>query len=257
MTHPKTSSPPCSPGPAMRRAGLCRWLDQHDDPLGAFIRVQCRLACLGADHPETLQLEETEHALLAEYESEWIGDLAGLVEWCGFRRGFVEEVALTSEQFLEYAPLLFARAPIQEVHLSRVRDRLGSIASSTFLEKPSYLDLSSNPVRDYGAKTLAESPYLAQVRGLNLSSSGIGDSGLASRRLTHSTACASFTSTTTASATRASATSPSRPSPGSSAAYLRFNAIPAPDGASLLQRRAGIPRAPLTELTTDDTDSTG
>lgn len=242
MTHPADflAAVLARPGADAPRLAYADWLDQHGDPLGKFIRVQCRLASLPWRHPEILELEETEHALLAEHELEWTSDLAGLVQWCGFRRGFVEEVALTSEQFLEYAPLLFTRAPIQEVHLSAVRDRLGSIASSAFLEKPSYLDLSSNAVRDHGAKTLAQSPHLAQVRGLNLSSSGIGDTGLralaASPHLGNLRELYLDDNRISDSGVRQLAASPLANRLES--LYLRFNAIGS-DGASLLQRRFG------------------
>lgn len=228
---------PWDDAPRLRYAD---WLDARSDPLGEFIRVQCRLAKLPTDHGDVLELEDREHALLAEFESAWIGDLAGMVRWCGFRRGFVEEIGLSTGQFLEHAPAIFQRAPIQEVHLSQVRDRLGRLASFAFLEKPSYLDLSANAVRDQGAWTLAQSPHLGQVRGLNLSSSGIGDKGLkalaASPYLTGLRELYLDDNRISDESARILAGSPlaSR----LDALYLRFNAIGS-DGASLLQRRFG------------------
>lgn len=160
------------------RLRLADWLDDRCDPLGEFIRVQCRLAGLPADHPAAYELETRQRELLAEFGSAWVGDLAGLVHWWTFRRGFIEEISLDVEVFLEHGPELFRLAPIQEVHFSRVKDRLPGLAQSQYLRRTSYLDLSDNPVRDPGAKLLAASPHLARVRGLNLSSSGVGDAGL-------------------------------------------------------------------------------
>jgi len=162
-------------GPRLRYA---QWLDERCDSLGEFIRVQCRLETIAPDHPAALELERRQRELLAEFEMDWVGELAQLVEYWVFHRGFVEEVGLTTAKFLDHADRLFELAPIQQVHLGKVRDNLDSLTTFRMLERPSYLDLSSNPVRDQGAKLLAGCPYLAHLQGLNLSSSGIGDSGL-------------------------------------------------------------------------------
>lgn len=222
------------------RLRYAEWLDERDDPLGEFIRVQCRAARLPARHPEMLKLERRERQLLAEYEREWVADLAGRVQWWVFRRGFVEEVSLTSVQFLIHAPAIFEQAPILELHLCRVWDRLEGLASSAFLQKPAYLDLSGNPLRDHGLRTLLQSPYLCHVQGLNLSSSGIGDQGARaiadSPHLTELRELYLCDNRISDAGVRALAVSPlaSR----LDTLHLRFNAIGS-DGANLLQRRLG------------------
>src|SRR5262245_41029327 len=154
------------------------WLAEQGDPLGEFIRVQCRLAALPINHLAVPELERREHELLADHEMEWIGDLADVLDWWTFRRGFVEEIGTSADRFLTNACLLFQRAPIQEVHLSFARDHMEALAASPYLQRVTYLDLSNNSIRDYGARLLAESRHLAHLRGLNLSSCGIGDGGL-------------------------------------------------------------------------------
>jgi uncharacterized protein (TIGR02996 family) len=169
LEHPQDDAP---------RLMYADWLDEHCPPRAEFIRVQCRLARLPANHVCVFDLERRERELLAEYEAEWVEDLADMVDWWTFRRGFVEEIGTSADRFLHHACALFQRAPIQEVHLRGARDRVERLSSSPFLQRVTYLDMSNNPVRDPGARCLANSRHLARVQGLNLGSSGIGDAGL-------------------------------------------------------------------------------
>lgn len=160
------------------RLRLADWLDEHCLPQGEFIRVQCRLANLPANHRLVFELERREQELLADHEMEWAEEVAGLVEWWTFRRGFVEEIGLSAAQFLAHADRIFRLAPIQVLHIDGVRGILQSVAYSGHLQRVRYLDLSNNNLRDDGARMLANSPYLTCLRGLNLSSARIGDAGL-------------------------------------------------------------------------------
>lgn len=165
---------PRRPEPRLRFA---EWLDDQCDPLGEFIRVQHRLAATPAADERLFELEVRDRELRAEYAADWLGELAGVVDWAAFHGGFVEEVALTAAAFLEHAGALFRRAPVRVVHLRRVRDRVEELAASPFLAKIDFLDLSAEPLRDFGVSLLAGSDRLAGVRGLNLSSVGLGDAG--------------------------------------------------------------------------------
>jgi len=242
MTHPAELfgdilDQPHNDEPRLRYAD---WLEERNDPLGEFIRVQCRLARPKANHVDFFELANRERELLADHENKWIGDLAELTQWCVFRRGFVTEISLTSAQFLMHASAIFARAPIQVMHLAHVRDRLESLASSAFLQKAAHLDFSGNKIRDHGLRTLLESPYLCHVRGLNLSSSGIGDAGIAalasSPFLTGLRELYLCDNRISDAGVRALADSPV--ANRLTKLHLRYNAI-GTDGASLLQRRLG------------------
>jgi uncharacterized protein (TIGR02996 family) len=216
------------------------WLDEQCDPLGEFIRVQCRLASLPANHRLALELERREHELLAQHEADWAADLPLYVEWWTFRRGFVHEVGLTSEKFLAHGGELFRRAPIQEFHIDGVRGAMESLASSSYLEQATYLDLSNNAVRDQGARALAGSPHLKRVRGLNLSSSGIGDAGfkalVTSPHLTGLRELYLADNRISSAGVRALAHSPLARC--LEVLHLSFNFI-GTDGAELLQQRLG------------------
>src|SRR5437588_9487179 len=91
LEHPRDDRP---------RLDYADWLEEHCEPLGEFIRVQCRLARLPVNHVCVLELESRERELLAEFERDWVGDVAGLVDWWTFRRGFVEEIGTSADKFL-------------------------------------------------------------------------------------------------------------------------------------------------------------
>lgn len=160
--------------PRLRHAAL---LDEQCDPLGEFIRVQIRLSRVPAGDPHSFELERREQELLAEFEERWTADLVGRVDWWVFRRGFVQEVALSGAQFLEHAPVLFERFPIQEVHFQEIDGEFPALTASAHLGRPRHLDFSDNRLGDGRVARLAQSPRLANVRGLNLSSTGMGDAG--------------------------------------------------------------------------------
>jgi uncharacterized protein (TIGR02996 family) len=166
-------SAPWSDEPRLRYAA---WLEEEAEPLGEFIQVQCRLAA-APESEIAWEWERREQELLADHEEEWAGELRGLVDWFTFRRGFIEEISVSAGRFLQHAQRLFEAAPIQVAHLSRSREYMPALANCPWLARLRHLDLSNNFVRDHGAELLAESPQLAQLHSLNLSSAALGDAG--------------------------------------------------------------------------------
>ena len=49
------------------------WLEEHGDPRGEFIRIQCQLAKLPPWDPRRRALEEREADLLAVHDYDWLG----------------------------------------------------------------------------------------------------------------------------------------------------------------------------------------
>jgi uncharacterized protein (TIGR02996 family) len=111
------------------------WLDEHGDAARAeFIRVQCELAkleetdLLGKDKERTARytvLYRREQELLATHHKAWLRPLSeifaplSVIGWHGtFRRGFVEEVACTSQDWLAKGDALLACYPIRLVRLT-------------------------------------------------------------------------------------------------------------------------------------------
>jgi uncharacterized protein (TIGR02996 family) len=168
--------------PRLRFAGL---LEDENDPRGEFIRTQCDLETLSVRNPIRIDLETRERELLADHEDEWLGPLAGIVDWAVFQRGFVEEIAISARAFLEHADRILAWGPIREVHFRGAERKMPDLAACPALARVTFVDLSDNYLRDIGVKTLATSPHLARLEGLNLGSTGIGDAAV--RALARST----------------------------------------------------------------------
>ena len=175
MTHPPRFlstilSAPQEDSPRLRYA---KWLAGCGDPLGEFIHVQCLLA-----REPRIQHERREQQLLAEYRTHWARVVAERVDWCSFRRGFVEEIALSDRQLIRHAADLFHEVPVQDIHLMTDGRRLDRLPALPNLQHTMFLDLSSQGLGDAGVTRLADAPFLSHVHGLNLSSCFVGDSGL-------------------------------------------------------------------------------
>jgi uncharacterized protein (TIGR02996 family) len=152
------------------------WLDEHGQPERAeFIRVQCELDKTGEDDPRRQGLKEREQGLLQEHRKRWVEPLNPLVLWAGFCRGFVEEVDIQAETFLARADTLFRLAPVRSLLLSEPGDgHMADLAASPWLGRLASLDLrpSGDSLSDEGARALAGSRHLANLRALHLAGTG-------------------------------------------------------------------------------------
>src|ERR687888_336268 len=97
------------------------WLDEHDDPRGEFIRVQCALARLPDDDPRRHELAVRERELLAAHRETWLRPFSELHEdyscFWQFHHGLLEQIALPARCFLEHADALFRLGPIRHARL--------------------------------------------------------------------------------------------------------------------------------------------
>jgi uncharacterized protein (TIGR02996 family) len=179
MTHPEYLNAildnPAADDP---RLAYADWLDEHCDPRGEFIRVQCRLAANKTDKEKCFfELEVREGELLHEYAPAWAEPISGMVDWWAFHRGFVEEIGTKADRFLANVDSLFRREPIREIHFSDAGTHVEQLADCRHVGRAPFLDFSGNRLGDAGINRLAGSSNLAGIRGLNLSSTGIGDDG--------------------------------------------------------------------------------
>src|SRR5262245_41398238 len=71
------------------------WLEEHGDPRGEFIRIQCELAKLPPWDPRRPALEEREADLLAVHDYDWLGRPKRWVTHWEFKRGFVDRFTVT------------------------------------------------------------------------------------------------------------------------------------------------------------------
>src|SRR6516165_5845774 len=70
LAHPDDDAP---------RLIYADWLEEHNNPRGEFIRVQCALARLDDEDPRRWPLEQREGELLQQYEQQWLTPLRELL----------------------------------------------------------------------------------------------------------------------------------------------------------------------------------
>lgn len=93
------------------------WLEEHDDPRGAFIRTQCELETLRPGDPTQVALEVESDAILDAYRSEWRKTLPVRHGEIGFRRGFIESITVPEPVFTTNAGQYRKAEPLREVGL--------------------------------------------------------------------------------------------------------------------------------------------
>ena len=178
MTHPTRFLQPIleCPDDDQPRLQYADWLDSQDNPLGEFIRLQCMVEKDAVCKPH-LDYERRAQVLLARFKSLWSENFADCVEWCSFRRGFIEEIALTTRQLYRHAAELFRHAPVLDIHLQFDGRNLAALPEVP-VQYTLFLDLSSQRLGDDRIEDLAEAPLLEYAHGLNLGHTALGDEGL-------------------------------------------------------------------------------
>ncbi len=155
------------------------WLDERGDADRAeFIRVQCALHGAPARDPRRPAWGDRQTALLAEHGAEWLGSLRGLFYLWAFRRGFLEEVTLKAQVFLDTAGSLFRMAPVRLVRLLKAVGVIERLADCPQLRRVSALHLTRCGIGDAGAAALARSLHLDGLDTLRLGENNIGDDGV-------------------------------------------------------------------------------
>ncbi len=154
------------------------WLQQHGDPdRAAFIRLQCEAAQL-LECPEWRQRAAAAAALLDRRRAEWLADLGPGITSAMFARGFVTSVIMTVEDFLLHAGRLLTLTPLAGIWVAtRTEDDVRRLAASDLLGRVSDLTVSFKRIGNRGALILADSPHLKQLRGIDLTDSGIDEVG--------------------------------------------------------------------------------
>src|SRR5262249_18765076 len=78
------------------------WLDEHREPRGEFIRVQCALARMSASDPRRSELQLRSDELLKQHQADWAAPLKALVSGWHFHRGFIETIFIDARRFLAH-----------------------------------------------------------------------------------------------------------------------------------------------------------
>ena len=161
------------PGDDAPRLIYADWLEEQGGRVAAaraeFIRIQCELERVPFGSSRWYALDSHASALREEFESDWLGPQGERLRSHHFRRGFLDYIDLSTEQFLDHADELFRLGPIREVSLYEARDRIHALAAFSPLNRFQMLSLTANDLRCEELRVLCDSPHLTHLTGLDLS----------------------------------------------------------------------------------------
>jgi uncharacterized protein (TIGR02996 family) len=157
------------------------WLEEHgrtehEKARAEFIRLQIELARGKVKLRRRIELSQRQDELLRDHELAWVGPLAELVQRARFVRGFVERVTILAEDFLQHGARLFDLMPLRHVILTEESQALPQLVKSPLLRRLATLEIRTGPEAE-GVRLLAGSEQLAQLTGLVLQFSPMGDEG--------------------------------------------------------------------------------
>jgi uncharacterized protein (TIGR02996 family) len=151
------------------------WLDDHGDPArAAFIRAQVELARRPADPSRLLQLRQAEVSLLRANRDAWTAWVPSWAEARTFSRGFLEGIRAEAGDFIARSHEVRLRTPLGAVQLDGREELAAPVLRTPALDGLRSLTLSV-PVPAGAWEHLGGSPYLGQLRELNLNSKGPAD----------------------------------------------------------------------------------
>jgi uncharacterized protein (TIGR02996 family) len=143
------------------------------DPRAELIRVQCALERLPATAPQRFELQRREEGLRRHYVTTFLRQYRRVLKSWRFRRGVLDDIALTVADFLVHADAVLHLAPLAEVRFHSTRGQLGRLAGSPHLAQLSRINLSYSFLTDAGVVDLARSAHLGGLRVLRLAHNSI------------------------------------------------------------------------------------
>jgi uncharacterized protein (TIGR02996 family) len=158
------------------------FLEERGDDLSAgraeLIRVQVELARCPPTSARAVELAARERELLDWGEQAWVGEWAAVLDGWTFRRGLVEAIRVDASVFLEYAADWFAEWPTLAVaKLTRAAGHLEELADCPWLAHLRGLDLSDCDIDGEGLAPLTFSRNIGLLQALDLSDNPIGPCG--------------------------------------------------------------------------------
>ena len=157
-------------------------LDERGDDLSAgraeLIRVQVELASLSPFCVRAAELSARQAELLEWGERAWVGEWADVLDRWTFRRGLVEAIEVDASVFLDHAAEWFAEWPTLSVaKLTRAAGHLEELADSPWLAHLRGLDLSDCGITGEDLAPLTFSRNICLLQALDLSGNPIGPCG--------------------------------------------------------------------------------
>ena len=146
------------------------WLDEHNDPLGTFVRVQLELHPIRnrSDHPRFRELLKQEAALLRKHRAKWLGKAArvgkGVPETnVVFERGLPDRACVSLDTLLaEGGKLLDACPTLREVAVFDVQNRGAELADCPLLDRIHRLEIADWPTQADAAALFASDAIRAR-----------------------------------------------------------------------------------------------
>ena len=181
------------------------WLQQHGDPRGAFITLQCKEVTLPEGSPARVELHRDAEQLEQQNVHHWLPERPHQWE---FRRGFLEHVVATTEFLRRHGPPIWQHEPVRSVrlHLGQSVDsaaistlplpssmrafamsffaldpaEVPRLFAASFVSRLHELTLQNASLAGDGARAIARQPKLSRLRALNLGGNYFGSEGAAS-----------------------------------------------------------------------------
>lgn len=156
-----------APGEDLPRLVYADWLDEHGDPDRAeFIRLQIALAREGAADDRLHAGVARAKELLAANKPRWeIPDLHGVQS---FRRGFVESLQVSTDEFIAHADRIGQSAPVIGLRLVNAGPFLDALYRVPWLSRLEELDLTNNLGSRHWLGDLLAAVPLPNLRALEL-----------------------------------------------------------------------------------------
>jgi len=144
------------------------WLEERGDcDRAEFIRLQCR----GEDGARARQLVHL-------HGESWAGAAGRHTYGVAFRHGFVEEITVCARMLLSHAEEIFAAAPVRLLRVIGLSGVLDQFIRCPYLARVKALHLTGSGLADGGAAALAGCEHLANLCTLRLGQNAIGDEGV-------------------------------------------------------------------------------
>jgi len=186
-----------SPGDDAPRRNFSDWCDKYGDPKrGEFIRQQLQVAdCkrARAHIDDWVGPDGNARDLIREHGKAWQTPLDSLiarrvVQHCEHRRGFVEMVTMTADDFIASGAEVCARTPLRALIVDGAKGVIGRFSACEHLNQLVALFLTDNRLDDDDIGQLAASPHLSHLAYLDLTRNKVGQGGIdaiamASKRL--------------------------------------------------------------------------
>lgn len=164
------------------------WLEEHGDPRGEFIRLQCRLHGMTAADPDWNPCKERERDLLAARQKEWLGRLEKLHGTkLVFERGLLKQFVCSLSQFVQKdcQKALLKRLPYLGcerlwLHGGGGTEDLNQLLGCEALALFPRLTWNNSSLEDEDLARFVQSPRLGRLHSLTLGGFHFGFGGLVS-----------------------------------------------------------------------------